>query len=191
MLIHNYATLDAPPEVVKELLGQIDRWSEWMPNVKSSRVTERDDEKTVVGMTMVFMGVSIKQTMEITPTPEGVRQHQTAGRFKRWDADWKLQPSDNNLGTTVSFTLDVDPGLMGSLISKKRLAKLINEWFARLVPRVDEYAIQIASQIAVAEMSSVALPAEKTTSETLIQVFQTAKGLEIWLLGKRYVVAST
>jgi hypothetical protein len=106
-----------------------------------------------------------------------MKQIQTSGWFKRWEADWRIFKPPDQSGTTVSFELEVETGLLGLIMPRRMVQRAIDDIYNGV--------IRGARTKARAAVTQHREPLQ-VAGETLLQVFETASGLEIRIGAKKY-----
>lgn len=174
-MIRKFARVNAPAGALLDIFADSDRWPSWMPGVERSDVVQRSAEVLIVDIVQHQMGQRLKLRIESRFVGSTVRQHQVKGIFKRWQAVWSFNPSPSGIGTTVSCELDIDLGMMAMIAPARLVQKNVDRFFD--------------DTIAGAEREFRNREAESTESEsggeTLLEVFETQTGLEVWIAGRR------
>jgi len=176
--MRRFASIDAPAEVVRQVFVDFVRWPEWMPGVQEVTVLEADDDQALIDVVHQQFGQTfhIKQRCRIEP--DGLRQSQISGKFKSWESRWRFVAPPEGEGTTVSCEMQLDPGLVAWILPRRVLRGFLDSLFEDCL-RGAEAQARIVSDTAKAP------GAER---ETLLQVFETDSGLEIWIEGRRFFV---
>lgn len=185
-MIKKMTSLAVPVEAVQEVFKEFEAWPQWMPAIRHIRILEKTETMVQVELRSVMMGMEFEQTMEFRPVGRRILQKQLEGRFKKWDADWRFFPSPDGSGTTLSMTLDVDFGFLGMFVSQRAIANEVNDWFSQLATRAEQRTKQRLLQRS-SEALAVSTPAP-AQGETVLQVYQTAEGLEVWIGQLRFVI---
>jgi hypothetical protein len=82
--------IDAPPHVVRAVVADLERYPEFMPYVKESRILSRDAPGEVVNYQRLSFGIPFVQDRHyvIRITEQGYRD---AGRGRAWAVSWRLE----------------------------------------------------------------------------------------------------
>lgn len=176
--MRRFGSIDAPEEVVRQVFVDFSRWPEWMPGVKEVNVLEAGDDYAVIDVVHQQFGQTfhIKQRCRIEP--DGLRQSQISGKFKSWESRWRFVTPPEGKGTTVSCEMQLDPGLVALFLPKRVLRGFLDRLYEDCLSGAEAQARVLT---ATAEASGTEL-------ETLLQVFETDSGLEIWVEGRRFFV---
>ena len=110
--------------------------------------------------------------------PDGLRQSQISGKFKSWESRWRFVTPPEGQGTTVSCEMQLDPGLVALLLPNRVLRGFLDRLYEECLSGAEAQALALS---ATAE-------APRAEQETLLQVFETDAGLEIWVEGQRFFV---
>lgn len=176
--MRRFGSIDAPEEVVRQVFFDFVRWPEWMPGVQKVTVLEADDDQAVLDVVHHQFGQTfhIKQRCRIET--DGLRQSQITGKFKSWESRWRFVTPPEGGGTTVSCEMQLDPGLVAWILPKRVLRGFLDHLFEDCLSGAE-------AQARIVTDTARAPGAER---ETLLQVFETDTGLEIWVEGKRFFV---
>lgn len=175
--MRRFASIDAPQEVVRQVFVDFVRWPEWMPSVQEVTVLETDHDQAVIDVVHHQFGQTfhIKQRCRIDS--DGLRQSQISGKFKSWESRWRFVTPPEGQGTTVSCEMQLDPGLVARILPRRVLRGFLDRLFEDCLAGAERQA-RILAESADAEAAG----------ETLLQVFETDDGLEIWVEGQRFFV---
>jgi ribosome-associated toxin RatA of RatAB toxin-antitoxin module len=176
-MIRKFARIDAPVEVVREIFHDTHGWAGWMPGIKRLRVLVETDDSAVVEFVQEYMGRSFTQVLDCQFRGDRLKQTQTSGWFKRWEASWRFFKPPEQSGTTVSCELHVEIGLIGLITPRRLVQRAIDEIYNGIIRGARTRARAVVMQRK--EPLQVA-------GETLLQVFETAGGLEIRIGDKKY-----
>lgn len=105
-------TVDAPAAAVRAVLTDYDNIPKFMPDVRSSRVLDRENgfvrvEQHAVASFMMF-SKDIHLVLMIEEGPEALRFGDTAGTsFSRYEGSWSFTPAAT--GTAVTYSLSARP----------------------------------------------------------------------------------
>ena len=176
--MRRFGSIAAPEEVVRQVFFDFVRWPEWMPGVREVTILEADADQAVLDVVHAQFGQTfhIKQRCRIEP--DGLRQSQISGKFKSWESRWRYVTPPEGEGTTVSCEMQLDPGLVAFFLPKRLLRGFLDRLYEDCLSGAEAQAMALA---ATAE-------APGAEWETLLQVFETDTGLEIWVEGRRFFV---
>ncbi len=176
--MRRFGSIDAPVESVRQVFVDFVRWPEWMPGVQEVTILEADEHQSVIDVVHHQFGQTfhIKQRCRIEP--DGLRQSQISGKFKSWESRWRFVTPPEGEGTTVSCEMQLDPGLVAWVLPKRVLRGFLDRLYEDCLAGAAAQALAITG-------TAEAAGAER---ETLLQVFETDAGLEIWIEGRRFFV---
>lgn len=104
--------IDAPREVVWNVLTDFNRYSTIFKGIKSCHVTKREGGLVYTESYLkphLFIQVACQHTVnDISNGPDLLKWHVLDGNFKTVDGRWDLKSDGNS--TLATYTLDVDPG---------------------------------------------------------------------------------
>ena len=172
--------IDAPQNVVQGVLTDFEQWPEWMPGVRQVTILESDGTEAVLEVHHHQFGRNFRQKLWCRIEPDGLRQTQLEGQFKKWESRWRLVAPPDGEGTTVSLRMEVDPGFVGRLLPSGVWRGLLDRLF-------EECLIGVEAQAQALTERPEAAPADH---DVLLQVFETDAGLEVWVEGRRFLVDS-
>jgi ribosome-associated toxin RatA of RatAB toxin-antitoxin module len=188
-MIKKMTSLAVPVAPVQEVFNEIEAWPQWMPAIRRVRVLQKTESLAQVEVRSVMLGMEFDQTVEFRLQPGRVNQKQIAGRFKKWEADWRFLPSPDGNGTTLSVTLDIDFGILGMFVPQQKVANAVNEWFTQLAQKTEERTRKRLLQRPPAP--SAAGPSAGAPAEIVLQVYQTTEGLEVWIGQQRFFIPAS
>jgi ribosome-associated toxin RatA of RatAB toxin-antitoxin module len=176
--MRRFGSIEAPEEVVRQVFLDFVRWPEWMPGVQEVTILEAAEDQAVLDVIHHQFGQTfhIKQRCRIEP--DGLRQNQISGKFKSWEARWRFVTPPEGVGTTVSCEMQLDPGLVAFFLPKRVLRGFLDRLYEDCLSGAEAQALAI----------SATTEAPGAGRETLLQVFETDTGLEIWIEGQRFFV---
>jgi ribosome-associated toxin RatA of RatAB toxin-antitoxin module len=175
--MRRFAIVDAPQEVVRQVFVDFVRWPEWMPGVQEVTILEASEDQAVIDVLHHQFGQSFHITQRCWIESDGLRQSQISGKFKTWEARWRFVDPPEGEGTTVSCEMELDPGLVAWILPRRMLRGLLDRLFEDCLDGAEAQA-RLLMGTAEAE----------TGEETVLQVFETDTGLEIWVEGQRFFV---
>jgi ribosome-associated toxin RatA of RatAB toxin-antitoxin module len=175
--MRRFASIDAPQDVVQQVFVDFVRWPEWMPSVQEVTILEAGHDQAVLDVVHHQFGQTfhIKQRCRIDS--DGLRQSQISGKFKSWESSWRFVTPPEGEGTTVSCEMQLDPGLVAWILPRRVLRGFLDRLFEDCLAGAERQA-RILTEAAEAEAAE----------DTLLQVFETDAGLEIWVEGQRFFV---
>jgi len=176
--MRRFGSIDAPEEVVRQVFYDFVRWPEWMPGVREVTVLEADDNQAVLECIHHQFGQTFRIKQRCRIEPDGLRQSQISGKFKSWESRWRFVTPPEGEGTTVSCEMQLDPGLVAFFLPKRVLRGFLDRIYEDCLSGAEAQALALT---ATAE-------AQGAVPETLLQVFETDSGLEIWIEGRRFFV---
>lgn len=170
--------IDAPVDVVRGVLADVERWTDWMPGVTQVTILESDGVESVLDVHHRQFGRIFRQKEWCRVEPDGLRQRLLEGQFKKWESRWRIVAPPDGEGTTVSCRMEVDPGFVGRLLPSGVWRGLLDRLF-------DDCLIGIEAQAQALTERPETAPADH---DILLQVFETDAGLEVWVEGRRFLV---
>jgi len=175
--MRRFASIDAPQDVVQQVFVDFVRWPEWMPSVQEVTILEAGHDQAVLDVVHHQFGQTfhIKQRCRIDS--DGLRQSQISGKFKSWESTWRFVTPPEGEGTTVSCEMQLDPGLVAWILPRRVLRGFLDRLFEDCLAGAERQA-RILTEAAEAEAAE----------DTLLQVFETDAGLEIWVEGQSVCV---
>jgi ribosome-associated toxin RatA of RatAB toxin-antitoxin module len=189
-MMKKMTTVRAPVELVHELFSDIGAWPQWMPDIRRARVLERTADHVRVDMSTVMLGRTFDQTVEFHLQPGRVTQKQIAGQFKKWETEWRFSAAPAGNTTILSAAFDIDFGFLGLFVSERKVADTMNEWFSQLTVNAEEQLKKrsVPRPTAAAPKLSPSSPSPAASTETVLQIFQTEDGLEVWIQQQRFFI---
>ena len=175
--MRRFASIDAAQEVVQQVFVDFVRWPEWMPGVREVTILEAGEDQAMLDTLHHNFGQTFHVIQRCRITPDGLHQSQIKGKFKSWESRWRFVTPPEGGGTTVSCEMKLDPGLVAWIMPRRVLRGFLDRLFEQCLAGAEE-------QARILTESTVARAAE----DTLLQVFETDAGLEIWVEGRRFVV---
>jgi ribosome-associated toxin RatA of RatAB toxin-antitoxin module len=169
---------DAPVDVMCNVLIDYDRWPEWMPGVQRVDILESDGVESLVEVIVHQYGRKLRQLQRCRAEPDGLRQTQIEGLFKKWETRWRVVAPPEGEGSTISLWMDVDPGFVGRLLPGGMWRGILDRLFEECLTGAEAQAHALTEQ-------PTATPADH---EVLLQVFETDHGLEVWVEGRRFLI---
>jgi ribosome-associated toxin RatA of RatAB toxin-antitoxin module len=181
-MIRKYTRLDASPHTLKAIFRDVERWPTWMPGMESLELLEESDSRKLVEVRERLMGRVTTRRLELRFDHEGHTETQVAGRLKRWKTVWRFAEPPTGSGTVISTRIEIDLGMLGYLVSKRRVQRTIDEAYEQLVGRAEARARR-REALRVPTVWGV-LPGQ----ELKIKVYETPTELEVWFGERRFVV---
>ena len=118
----------APPDAVYAVAKQVEKFPEFLPDVQSINVIERDGRRVVsewVGVVREFSR-TIRWTEEDDwdDTMRRCLFHATKGDWDRYQGEWTFDPDEGGTHVRLSLEFEMNVPLIGPLI-RRVLAKLV------------------------------------------------------------------
>jgi len=170
--------MDAPVDVIRGVLIDYESWPDWMPGVQQVAILESDGVESVVEVHLLQYGRKLRQKQRCRVEPDGLRQTQLEGMFKKWEAQWRIAAPPDGEGSTVTLSMDVDPGIVGRLLPGGVWRGILDRLFEDCLTGIEE----------MAEERFERPEPLRADHEVLLQVFETDTSLEVWVEGRRFVV---
>lgn len=174
-MIRKFARVACPERDLLDLFADGENWKSWMPGLGRSTLVSRSQNEMVVDIVQEHLGRNHELRIESRFVGSTVRQQQIRGFFKRWQAVWSFSPSPGGSGTTVSCELDIDLGMMGLLAPARVVQGSVDRFFDDTVAGA-ERALRARER----QPSGAG-----DRGETLLEVFETRTGLEVWVAGRK------
>lgn len=182
-MIRKFGHLDASPDLVRSLFIDVESWPKWQAGLTHSEVLSITDTTVEVKVDGRFMGQRMHGTLDCRIESDGFFQHQRTGWLKRWNTHWHFVTPPDGRGTTLVCELDIDAGLMGSLVPKRFFRLFVDRVFSETIDNLTARAIEVTAQIAPSSASD-------PDTITLLEVFETPIGLEVLVGGRRLTLES-
>lgn len=165
---------------------EFEKWSEWVPKLSIDKIVRKSEEQAVLDWSSPSGPMTVRQTMEISLSGDTFDFKHISASFpiKKSNMEWAMLPAPNEgTGTTLRITVEVE---LAMLVPKAMAYSQMKTHFALWAQALDARA----SGTAAPEEAPAPEEAKVTPSEPkkILQVFQAEKGLEMWLLGKRYLI---
>ncbi len=167
--------VDAPLPVVRDIFHDVESWPRWMPDFLACRILDGGPRERRAKVRQSVFGQTWQQTVDFRFTETNVRVRARDGLIK-WSADWGFREPPDGDGTAVSLELESESGLLGRA-SRGLFDRINHRRFEATVAAVERRARQLAA--------SAAAPA--ADGRSLLTVYETADGFEVWYAGRRYV----
>jgi ribosome-associated toxin RatA of RatAB toxin-antitoxin module len=175
--MRRFASIDAAQDLVQQVFTDFVRWPDWMPGVREVTILEATDDEAVLDVLHHNFGQTFHVTQRCRITADGLHQSQIKGKFKSWESRWRFVTPPEGEGTTVSCEMKLDPGLVAWFLPKRVLRGFLDRLFEDCLSGAEAQA-RVLTDAATTEAAG----------ETLLQVFETDSGLEIWVEGQRFFV---
>ncbi len=148
IILTAWVEIPASPQKVWALLTDYDHLTEVSPQMKTSRVLQRTDEKIVIEQTtetrFLFFWKKINVKLNVLEKPfDEIAFYQTGGNMELFSGNWVLQPMEEGRVTRLTYRLKFKPGFyvprwfalhaLKSAIPEQLL--LISERAAALIPK--------------------------------------------------------
>jgi carbon monoxide dehydrogenase subunit G len=180
--VRKLARVAAPPLVVAEMFRNLERWSAWMPGVESVRLLEESSGGAIALIRQRWKGRILEQKWSFRFDQSSLTQEQIKGFFRRWRAAWSFVPAPDGEGTTVTVDLDIDLGMLGWVTPGRIIQETLDGMFAEVIDK----ARARARAILAGETTSI--PAGLQAEDALLAVFETTRGIELHLWGRRFLI---
>jgi hypothetical protein len=196
-MIQQYFKFQATQEEVLQELLAFDVMPQWWPGLDSAHVVIGDSRMNIVDAVFKIV-TTIKMRVEFLHKEDHVVTfRQIDGWFKRYEGDWTLLHSPDGVGTTLRITMHYQAGSMvpKSMIHAK-LSENLTQFGAALGLRLSEKQPVASLRPAQGGVLRQNLDVDRAKAQRPmlarkpIHIFQTAKGIELWLEGKRYIMKS-
>jgi ribosome-associated toxin RatA of RatAB toxin-antitoxin module len=181
-MIRKFGRVHATPATVRSIFLDVEGWPSWLPGTESVKVLERTDTTMVVELDGHHMGNRLNGVFDCRISDDSFVQNQRTGRLKRWDTTWRFISPPDGHGTTLGCEIEIDAGLIGSLVPDRFFRRFVHRVFAQTVVNLNAIASELAR-------SSRLEPATNGEAETLLEIFETPIGYEILVGGKRIKLA--
>ena len=182
-MIRKFGSVDFGPSEARRIALAAESWSQWMPNIRSTRVLESSQQRILVEVQRVQGRRVHKTRLELLPNSTGYTELQVSGLAKRWDLDWQFRPAPSGVGTVISCKFDVDFGFFGLFVSRRTVQRAVDKTFDKILRGLEAQASRDRS-----ERPDRALEPESSLEDVRhIRIFTTESGLEIWLGDSKYV----
>jgi len=178
-MIKKLFKIDAPVELVKDMFCDSDAWPRWMPGVRGCRTSKEGKDYRVIEVRLSMHGRVFVQKREMRFVGNRVKHRQLAGWFRSWESEWAFHRPPDGKGTTVSLRVDYDLGVRG-LITPRFLVQRMSD---RLL---DETIVR--SKARARELMARPRPEAAVEGESLLQIYETADGIEVWFAGSTYIL---
>jgi ribosome-associated toxin RatA of RatAB toxin-antitoxin module len=198
-MIQKYLKVQASKsDLFQELLG-FEAWPQWWPGVQSVNVIKKEPTLCVVDLTL-NMTMTLNMTLELNWSQEdAIKFRQLKGWFKSYKGNWIFLPAPDGNRTSLKITTEVECGM---LIPKgmvyTRLSESLDLFGEALNKRLQGKKRGAAQKEEALESTAQKLPLQVGSepaspgmnARKLVHVFQTKKGLEVWISGRRYLMKS-
>lgn len=113
------ATVNAPLDVLYALAKDVERFSEFMPDLDSVRVLERDGNRTVTEWAGRAQGRRIRWIEEDVWDDDAhvCTFRQREGDFDRYEGTWRFETHADGSRTVLVVDFDLNVPLIGALLS--------------------------------------------------------------------------
>ncbi len=103
--------INSPPKDVYEKARDMERFSDFMPDVEKVTVLEKGDNRTVTEWVTTVEGIPICWTEEDTFDDDQIKIHYRLleGDLDKFEGSWSFEEVDG--GTSVTLTVDFDFGM--------------------------------------------------------------------------------
>ena len=174
--------IQAPPEVVSRMFSNVQRWTAWMPGVRSVRVLEEREDEVIALVQQRWFGRELDQKWALSIQEGGLLQRQLEGSFKKWEMAWSFTPPPDQDGTTIMVDIRFDLGLLGRFTPGWVIEDTLDRMFEEVVDKAEARARAILAG------DTLSAPIAFNLSDALLRVFQTDQGLELEFAGRRFLI---
>ena len=183
--MRKYLKINAGKDHIFQVLTDVAQWTEWWPGFKNANVLERRGNGFVAEVA-TDMKIGGKMTIDIDHSqPDVVVYRQIKGWFKAYSNSWTLLPDQQGAGTTIKVAIEISAG---ALVSKRMLHDKLAQSLSQAEHNLNKL-LQNASPLPQAAPSPETAPKPThQAGQKPIHVFPTAKGLEVWVSGRRYIM---
>lgn len=103
--------INAPKRQLYEILKDMEKYPQFMKDLKSVKVLERNANTTLTAWETTIMGNSIKWVEQdiFDDEKQHIRYHQQSGDLHKFEGEWLLQEDEG--GTRVTLTVDFEMGV--------------------------------------------------------------------------------
>ncbi len=178
-MIRKYARLNAPVQLLTDIFADTGRWDHWMPGVERVTSVRASGNMEIVDLDLRHMGRQFRQRVERRVIGSSVRVKQISGLFKSWQSTWSFSPAPGDAGTTVSSEQEFDLGMMALVVPAR--------WVQDEIDRLFDETVAGARRELHARASATGAGAEES-GETVLEVYETRTGFEVWVGGRRFDV---
>ncbi|GAX59165.1 oligoketide cyclase/lipid transport protein [Candidatus Scalindua japonica] len=200
MNIHKYIKINVSKENTLQELLTFEEWSQWWPGVQSVNVVKKEGSLSVLDVVSRESHITIKSTIEFDLTTENsIKFRQIKGWFKRYEGNWTFMPATDGAGIILKISVMLETGkfVPKSIIYSKFLNNLTQLGEAlnkRLAYKRSPVTGDLEQQKPIDQIPHPTVGSEgidtRTRAKKSICIFQTKKGLEVWLSGKRYLMST-
>jgi carbon monoxide dehydrogenase subunit G len=185
--------IDAPQDRLFEILADFNRWVEWFPACKESKVvsekgTTLQVEITLAGVKTITMGLEF----DLTPT-QLINFRKYSGKdVKDYVGSFRFMRASGGAGTVVMGEMEMDAG---SMVPKFMLGKIMEKSLAQTAEALKQrvHTAPVTSKYASAGIAA-AVPAGATPGapvealpvrrKRMVHVIQSDDGYRVWVMGK-------
>lgn len=182
--MRKYLKINAAQEHVLQSLIDVDKWPEWWPNYQSATVLEERDGGFTADLSLDIK-IGGKMVIDVDFSRAGVVViRQIKGWFKTYSNTWTLLPDQQGTGTTIKILVEV---AAGPLVSKRMLHEKVSQSLDQAENNLN-HLLRGLAQPSAGQTAGTAADAQAQARQKPIHVFPTAKGVEVWLAGRRYLL---
>jgi coenzyme Q-binding protein COQ10 len=128
------------PEQLYDLVARVERYPEFLPWCKASRITRRDGDIFWADLVIAFKVFRERFTSKVVLIPkEGVDVQYIDGPFRYLNNHWRFLPADDG-GCVVDFYVDFE---FRSKVLQRLIGLLFNEAVQRMVAAFEKRAEQL------------------------------------------------
>jgi ribosome-associated toxin RatA of RatAB toxin-antitoxin module len=140
--IASSGTVAAAPAAVWRILTDYNRMADYVPDMKSARVVERDGNRLVIEQhgvaRLLFFSRDIRLVVQVREQAPGrIDVSLIDGDMKVYRCRWEIVPVAATGGSKVLYTATIEPkfyvpGLIGASLVRKDIARMMQAVLARL-----------------------------------------------------------
>jgi ribosome-associated toxin RatA of RatAB toxin-antitoxin module len=122
-VIHRSALLPFPAPAVFDIVGDVERYPEFLRWCRSARILERHDRELVAELELDARGVRERFTTRNVMVPhDRIELHLVSGPFRAFDGTWHFKPLGADAGCRVALDLEFEfsgaRALLGSIFPR-------------------------------------------------------------------------
>jgi len=135
-------TVAAAPAAVWRILTDYNHMADYVPDMKSARVVERDGDKVILeqhgAARLLFFSRDIRLVVQVREqAPNRIDVSLIDGDMKVYHCKWEIVPVPATGGSKILYTATIEPkfyvpGLVGASLVKNDIARMMKAVLARL-----------------------------------------------------------
>ncbi len=176
-MITLYGRVEVEPDQIRAIFTDTDNWPEWMAGIETTQTLSREQNHCRVSLSQRIQGHAFKQLLECRFHSNRLEQIQLEGSLRHWECTWHFSPSPEGGGTTLSCDIELEiGGLLGMMVSRRQMHTILEQLFEDTLRGLETRARQ----------SQTVLALDEPDSKVMLRLYETERGLELWLEGRRY-----